>query len=220
LPPSFCGSRSAELNACKGAPGPHDFAVRKMCRTSIGILTPTATRLAFRDDRDTPLSVEAGCANHTANQKFGKAKSFCAQGLTGICDGCPTGKSVGARLVQTGWSRGPASKREPGQRQLNVSAFVSKSVGGAVVDRTGPPAEHLQVTEKAFRQPKAGSGDRTLDPEISHVSCPLQIWANCEVRLPRGAPQLLPSVAEMTCISLGPVVARGGCAGAERLLPS
>ena len=38
---------SRELGACMGAPGPHDFAVRGSCRTSIGTPTSTAFRTTF-----------------------------------------------------------------------------------------------------------------------------------------------------------------------------
>jgi hypothetical protein len=43
-----------QLDACLGAPGPHHFAVRKPCCSSVSTPTSTATRLACRDDRDTP----------------------------------------------------------------------------------------------------------------------------------------------------------------------
>ncbi|WP_024507727.1 hypothetical protein [Bradyrhizobium sp. ARR65] len=48
------------LDACMGAPGPPDFAVRDDSRSSVGIIAATASRLAFRDDRDPPLFIEAG----------------------------------------------------------------------------------------------------------------------------------------------------------------
>jgi hypothetical protein len=51
-----------ELGACMGAPGPHDFAVRIKRRSSVGASASTASRLTFRDDRDTPLCIEAGRA--------------------------------------------------------------------------------------------------------------------------------------------------------------
>jgi hypothetical protein len=62
LPPSEATMRKhrRQLSACMGAPGPHDFAVRKSCRSSIGTFASTATRLAFRDDRDTPLCNRGG----------------------------------------------------------------------------------------------------------------------------------------------------------------
>jgi hypothetical protein len=43
------------LGASVGAPGPRDFVVREARRSSFGALASTASRLAFRDDRDTPL---------------------------------------------------------------------------------------------------------------------------------------------------------------------
>jgi hypothetical protein len=49
LPPSPVQSFSAslELSACLGAPGPHDFAVRKVRRSSVGTFTSTAFRTTF-----------------------------------------------------------------------------------------------------------------------------------------------------------------------------
>ncbi len=44
-----------KLDACIGAPGPRDFAVRQERRSSVGLFPSIATRLACRDDRETPL---------------------------------------------------------------------------------------------------------------------------------------------------------------------
>ena len=44
-----------QLDASVGAPGPHGFAVRDMCRSSSGTFASTASRLTFRDDREAPL---------------------------------------------------------------------------------------------------------------------------------------------------------------------
>ena len=53
---------SRKLSACMGAPGPHDFAVRKKCRSSVGTITSTAFPLHVRDDAYAPL-VGAECAS-------------------------------------------------------------------------------------------------------------------------------------------------------------
>jgi hypothetical protein len=48
---------SAGLSACMGAPGPHDFAVRERCRSSVGTSASTAFRSTFVTTR-TPLASE------------------------------------------------------------------------------------------------------------------------------------------------------------------
>jgi hypothetical protein len=53
-----CADRSAKLDASIGAPGPYDFAVRNICRSSCDVVASTASRSTFRDDRDTPLLPE------------------------------------------------------------------------------------------------------------------------------------------------------------------
>jgi hypothetical protein len=63
-------SASLGLDASVGASGPHDFAVREDSRTSDSTFTSTAFRLAFRDDRDTPLVPRRDAAQNTANQNF------------------------------------------------------------------------------------------------------------------------------------------------------
>ena len=68
-----CVEHRRQLGACMGAPGPHDFAVRKRCRSSIGTSASTATRLACRDDRDTPLCNRGGMA-HSKRQFLEKRK--------------------------------------------------------------------------------------------------------------------------------------------------
>jgi len=44
-----------KLDASVEASGPHDFAVRKMARSSVAPSTSTASHPNVRDDRDTPL---------------------------------------------------------------------------------------------------------------------------------------------------------------------
>ena len=46
--------RPRELDACKGAPEPHGFAVRKQARSSVALTASTASRLTFVT-RETPL---------------------------------------------------------------------------------------------------------------------------------------------------------------------
>ena len=55
LPPSSprCFGHRRQLGACMGAPGPHDFAVRRMCRSSTGpspstAFHPTSVTIAIR----------------------------------------------------------------------------------------------------------------------------------------------------------------------------
>jgi hypothetical protein len=55
LPPSPAGSSHRRLDASNGAPGPHDFAVREPCRSSVGLVASIAFRPNVRDDRDTSL---------------------------------------------------------------------------------------------------------------------------------------------------------------------
>jgi hypothetical protein len=57
LPPSPVRrwKRLHDLDACIGAPGPHDFAVRKAARTSAHSPRPPHPALYVRDDRETPL---------------------------------------------------------------------------------------------------------------------------------------------------------------------
>jgi hypothetical protein len=69
------GSRKAfgasrKLGACMGAPGPHDFAVRGSCRTSIGTPTSTAFRTTFVTTR-TPLHRQR---NGATNPQFTKKR--------------------------------------------------------------------------------------------------------------------------------------------------
>ena len=83
LPPSSARSlkHRRQLGACMGAPGPHDFAVRENCRSSVSTLASTATRLAFRDDRDTPLCNRGGIHRQYAKSEILKSRIFLTQGL-------------------------------------------------------------------------------------------------------------------------------------------
>jgi hypothetical protein len=51
-----------------------------------------ASRVAFRDDRDTPLLSSAGRRCYTLIFISEKAKYFCEEGLTGIPKTCPDGQ--------------------------------------------------------------------------------------------------------------------------------
>src|SRR5689334_1101461 len=78
LPPSQATMRQhrGRLGACMGAPGPHDFAVRKRCRSSIDTSASTATRLACRDDRDTPLRNRGGMHRQYGKSEFLERRKF------------------------------------------------------------------------------------------------------------------------------------------------
>ena len=52
----------AKLNASPGAPGPHDFAVRKRSARPSQLPRPSHPRLTCRDDRAYAPRIEAGCA--------------------------------------------------------------------------------------------------------------------------------------------------------------
>ena len=78
LPPSQATMRQhrGRLDACMGAPGPHDFAVRDRAARRSAHPRPPRARLACRDDRDTPLRNRGGCADNTANPNFWKVENF------------------------------------------------------------------------------------------------------------------------------------------------
>jgi hypothetical protein len=72
---------SRKLSACIGAPGPHDFAVRKKCRSSVGTIASTAFPLHVRDDAYVPLvGAERATVNTISENK--KWKSFCRRDWT------------------------------------------------------------------------------------------------------------------------------------------
>jgi hypothetical protein len=52
----------ANLSACMGAPGPHDFARPRTRRSSVSTFASTASPPRACDDRDAPLLLEAGWA--------------------------------------------------------------------------------------------------------------------------------------------------------------
>src|ERR1700677_5178062 len=55
LPPSPVKIFFHRLDASVGASGPHDFAVRKITRSSVAPPASIASRPYVRDDRETPL---------------------------------------------------------------------------------------------------------------------------------------------------------------------
>jgi hypothetical protein len=73
-------SRLRGLDACKGAPEPHGFAVRKAARSSVALLASTASRPTFVTIASRP-SWQGGMA--TANHTFPKngSRIFFARGL-------------------------------------------------------------------------------------------------------------------------------------------
>ena len=69
-----------KLDASIGAPGPHDFAVRKRCRSSSASPRPPHPALNVRDDAYAPL-VSAGRAKHAADLAFRQSEEFFRQAL-------------------------------------------------------------------------------------------------------------------------------------------
>ena len=66
-----------------GAPGPHDFAVRNKCRSSVGTLASTAFPLPTFVTTRTPLFFGSGM--HNVEHNFGKDEidKFLREGLDG-----------------------------------------------------------------------------------------------------------------------------------------
>jgi hypothetical protein len=56
------------------APGPHDFAVRKLARSSVGQLTSIASPPYVRDDRETPLCVGRDGERYAGDLRPGSRK--------------------------------------------------------------------------------------------------------------------------------------------------
>jgi hypothetical protein len=88
-----CVKHRRQLGACMGAPGPHDLTVRDKAplvsqRHPVHHVPPRV-----RDDRDTPLCIEAGWADHTRICISEKQKYFRPQGLTGFLQARLSGKS-------------------------------------------------------------------------------------------------------------------------------
>ena len=79
----------------------------------------TATRPAFRDDREPPLWQGQGCALYAINPKFGKVECFCDEGLTG----CFARRLAGGRprAGERAWAR-PAAPSSRAQRS-NPASF-------------------------------------------------------------------------------------------------
>ena len=74
-----------------GAPGPHDFAVRDQCRSSISTLASIASNRACRDVRKTPLLPGGGTEETIRPILYSdKQKYFLQEGLTGFLPARPT----------------------------------------------------------------------------------------------------------------------------------
>ncbi|MGE5327377.1 MAG: hypothetical protein ACM3NO_10085 [Deltaproteobacteria bacterium] len=71
-----------QLGACMGAPGPHDFAVRKQCRSSTGTSRVHRIPLHVRDDAYAPR-VGAEWTDQTSFSEKTKEKYFCGLIWTG-----------------------------------------------------------------------------------------------------------------------------------------
>ena len=96
MPPSLRGY-PAKLSASVGAPGPHDFTVRKppLVRAMIapGALRPSHPVPNVRDDRDTPLLWDGMADSIMLILANREAEYFCEDDWTGFCAACPSGKS-------------------------------------------------------------------------------------------------------------------------------
>jgi hypothetical protein len=138
---------SQQLDACMCASGPHDFAVRGQRRTSIGTNPSTAFRTTFVTTR-TPLVPVAEPANHTLASDSEKQKYFCAGALTGIPNGCLSGKSVGHLLRSPKatatwayrWLRGMGPQLEE-RRRKRVFAHRTSLIAGSPTPQA-PSSRH------------------------------------------------------------------------------
>jgi hypothetical protein len=85
LPPSSarCASIVANLAPDIGAPGPHDFAVRKSAARQSAPPRPPHPRLTFRDDRDTPLATRRDEAKGTSDLRKSQWQGLRQVGTTG-----------------------------------------------------------------------------------------------------------------------------------------
>ena len=72
-----------KLDASVGASGPHDFAVRAHRHPSLDVAASTASRTNVRDDRDTPLSEEAGRGLVMLSWGLGEEEYFLRADWTG-----------------------------------------------------------------------------------------------------------------------------------------
>ena len=84
LSPSSAGYLPRKLDASVEASGPHDFAVRKQVLSSLAPLASTASRPAFRDDREPPLLQERDMKAMKMICATRKAEYFARGGWTAI----------------------------------------------------------------------------------------------------------------------------------------
>jgi hypothetical protein len=72
---------TGDFSACIGAPGPHDFAVRKQATFVSALPRPPHPALNVRDDRDTPLSARRDERSHKSDFSRSRSDLFFAEGL-------------------------------------------------------------------------------------------------------------------------------------------
>ena len=97
----------ANLAPDLGAPGPHDFAVRKVAARQSAPPRPPHPRLTCRDDRDTPLRARRDADTIHLILLSGKQKYFYKGGWTGFSGRRLSGKSIvrSACLGSVSWQR-------------------------------------------------------------------------------------------------------------------
>jgi hypothetical protein len=83
-----------QLDASVGASGPHDFAVRKLRRSSARAAASIASRTNVRDDRETPLSWDGMAGDKPMIWVKSEAKIFLRESWTTRSPKDPTGKSM------------------------------------------------------------------------------------------------------------------------------
>ena len=101
------------LGASTAAPGPYDFAVRRLTSRlrKKRLVKPRPSHPApnVRDDREAPLLIRCGTrGNLLLICPTVQANSFFQKGWTGFCEACPSGKSAGLieRQSRRSYSRG------------------------------------------------------------------------------------------------------------------
>jgi hypothetical protein len=108
---------SRELDASVGASGPHDFAVRAQCHSSLDMPRPSHPAPNVRDDRETPLCVGRDGERCRSDLGQKNTKIFLRKGLDTDLPICPSGAINCARQAQ--------------QRRTSrdVSSFRSAGIG-------------------------------------------------------------------------------------------
>jgi hypothetical protein len=100
--PGFLAPIAREIIICTldtsvGVSGPHDFTSATAAFVERA-LASTASRLAYRDDRDAPLISKRDGRRITVIPHSGKQKYFCRGRLTAFLRGDPSGKSVAVAM--------------------------------------------------------------------------------------------------------------------------